>query len=192
MDHQEHSFETGEEECLCTFILSWLHGPLAGRMTAENIESICRLQFNVEKDPAVASFLKTVREKIEITGDSNSLSKGEVTSISTANHHGEIPGLNVGHKRIFSQHLKQASYFVYIDLELHHLSYPVVVDDSLSICRIQGVQGSLQMVHGCLNVCTHSFLDYFRCILLPLYVKMVDELVLSLFLSSSCFPGKQG
>lgn len=156
-------------------------------MTAENIESICRVQFNVEKDPAVASFLKIVRDKIQITSDSSLLSNGEVTSVSTANHHGKIPGLNVGHKQIFSQHLKQASYFVYIVLELHHLSYPVVVDDSLSICRSQGVQGSLQMVHGHLNVCTHSLLDNFRCILLPLYVKMVDVIVLSLFLSFFLF-----
>lgn len=108
MDHQEHSFETGEEECLCTFILCWLHGPLAGLMTAENIENVCIIQMNEEKNPVVASFLKTVMEKIEITGSSNSLSKDEVTSANTVNYHGKVPELNVRCKGRFSHHLKQA------------------------------------------------------------------------------------
>ncbi|PON44254.1 SAWADEE domain containing protein [Parasponia andersonii] len=104
VDRCEHSFENGEEECLCTFILSWLHGPNAGNVTAENIGHICRVQFSEEIDPVVASFLKTAREKLSIAScDSSS----EVTTGITHNDHGEVPTLKIGQKLSFSHHLKQ-------------------------------------------------------------------------------------
>lgn len=77
-------------------------------MTAENIENVCMIQINEGKDPVVASFLKTVMEKIEVTSGSNSLSKDEVTSANTVNYHGKVPELKVGCKGRFSHHLKQA------------------------------------------------------------------------------------
>lgn len=48
------------------------------------------------------------------------------------------------------------------------------------------------MVHGHLYLCTHFLLGYFRCIILPLDLKVVDELVMSHFLSSSFFHWKAG
>lgn len=110
MDHCEHSFANGEEECLCTFILSWLHGPNAGNITAENIGHICKVQVTEEIHPVVASFLKTVREKLVVA---SSNSNSEVTTAITHNDHGEVPPLRIGHKLSFSHHLKQASNIVY-------------------------------------------------------------------------------
>ncbi|KAF4359296.1 hypothetical protein F8388_021848 [Cannabis sativa] len=65
VDHCEHSFANGEEECLCTFILSWLHGPVAGYITAERLEQICRVQHRDEIDTVVASFLSKVKAKLK-------------------------------------------------------------------------------------------------------------------------------
>ncbi|KAJ7960234.1 SAWADEE domain containing protein [Quillaja saponaria] len=74
--YSEHAFNKGHEECLCTFILLWLHGRNYGNLTAANIENICQIQPTVELDPKVTSFLKMTRERIENTSDSNSNSKG--------------------------------------------------------------------------------------------------------------------
>ncbi|XP_017428403.2 uncharacterized protein LOC108336454 isoform X2 [Vigna angularis] len=57
VQESEHSWKTGEEECLCTFILFWLHGPNARKLTATSIENICVVQPRWELDPVVASFL---------------------------------------------------------------------------------------------------------------------------------------
>ncbi|KAK7393784.1 hypothetical protein VNO78_22348 [Psophocarpus tetragonolobus] len=62
----EHSRKKGEEECLCTFILFWLHGPNAGNLTTASIDSICIVQPAWEVDPAVVLFLEMAREKIEL------------------------------------------------------------------------------------------------------------------------------
>ncbi|XP_015880867.1 uncharacterized protein LOC107416837 [Ziziphus jujuba] len=107
VDYQKHSFENGEEECSCTFVLCWLHGPLAGQLTVEKIENICRIQSGEKRDSAVASFLKIVRKKIEIACNSNSLPGAEVTTGNTTDHHTEIAILRTEHRRKFSHHLKQ-------------------------------------------------------------------------------------
>lgn len=110
MDRAEHSFAKGEEECSCTFTLSWLHGPNVGNYTAENIGQICRVQFNEEIDPTVASFIRAAREKIRMASYNSNLSpKFEVAKGNTPNVHGEIPKMKIGHKLSFSHHLKQAS-----------------------------------------------------------------------------------
>ncbi|XP_062107119.1 uncharacterized protein LOC133818340 [Humulus lupulus] len=101
--HCEHSFANREEECLCTFVLSWLHGPVAGHMTAERLEQICRVQLRKEIDPVVASFLNKVKEKLK-TGSCR-----QVTTGVTHNDHGEAPMLKISHKLSFSHHLEQGT-----------------------------------------------------------------------------------
>ncbi|ONI18089.1 hypothetical protein PRUPE_3G196400 [Prunus persica] len=66
--HEEHRFVKGEEECPCSFILFWRHGPKAGCLTVQDLENICRVQPRRSKmNPLLTSFLETAREKIEIT-----------------------------------------------------------------------------------------------------------------------------
>ncbi|XP_020231093.1 uncharacterized protein LOC109811697 isoform X2 [Cajanus cajan] len=77
VQESEHSWETEEEVCLCTFILFWLHGPNARNLTAAPIENICVVQPAWELDPVVTSFLEMAREKIELfSSRSVSVSKG--------------------------------------------------------------------------------------------------------------------
>jgi len=52
-------------ECLCTFRLSWLHGPYDGKETSAKICNICIVQPVLDYDPAVASFLEITRRRIE-------------------------------------------------------------------------------------------------------------------------------
>jgi hypothetical protein len=54
-----------DAECLCTFILSWSHGPNVGKLTSAEICNICLVQPVLEYDPAVASFLDITRRRIE-------------------------------------------------------------------------------------------------------------------------------
>lgn len=92
------------------------------------IENICIVQSGEKKDPAVASFLKIVREKIEITCNSNSLPKAEVTTENSTNHnHTEISIWNTEHELKFSHHLKQVSYFICVYTK-HFLVYEIVFE----------------------------------------------------------------
>ncbi|XP_073224603.1 uncharacterized protein [Cicer arietinum] len=54
-----------DAECLCTFILDWLHGPNAGNLTAAEVGDICIVQPVIQLDPTVASFLEIARRVIE-------------------------------------------------------------------------------------------------------------------------------
>ncbi|XP_061339972.1 uncharacterized protein LOC133286564 [Gastrolobium bilobum] len=73
----KHSYKAGEELCLCTFILCWLHGPNIGNLNATTVENICVVQPALDQDPAVASFLKMARERTEfVSSCSISMSKG--------------------------------------------------------------------------------------------------------------------
>ncbi|XP_070006891.1 uncharacterized protein [Nicotiana sylvestris] len=60
----DHSFPNGEEECLCTFIISWLHGPKEGCLTATRIEGMCTIKGVAQVDPKIASFLKLVNQNL--------------------------------------------------------------------------------------------------------------------------------
>ncbi|KAM6548543.1 hypothetical protein CsatB_020219 [Cannabis sativa] len=108
VDHCEHSFANGEEECLCTFILSWLHGPVAGYITAERLEQICRVQHRDEIDTVVASFLSKVKAKLK-TGSCRS--NRQVTTGVAHNYHGQPPIMKISHNLSFSHHLKQETKF---------------------------------------------------------------------------------
>lgn len=60
------NFESGEEKCLCNFILNWQHGPDVGNLTYATVGNICLIQHSTGIDPKVASFLKKSRDKIEM------------------------------------------------------------------------------------------------------------------------------
>ncbi|XP_059276931.1 uncharacterized protein LOC132031088 isoform X1 [Lycium ferocissimum] len=63
--HKEnHSFHNGLEECLCTFVLSWLHGPKKDYLTSSGIEGICIIKSTSQVDPRIASFLKLANQKL--------------------------------------------------------------------------------------------------------------------------------
>ncbi|KAJ8528375.1 hypothetical protein K7X08_022067 [Anisodus acutangulus] len=63
--HKEnHSFHNGVEECLCTFVLSWLHGPKKDYLTSSGIEGICIIKGTAQVDPRIASFVKLANQKL--------------------------------------------------------------------------------------------------------------------------------
>lgn len=63
--HKEnHRFHDGVEECLCTFVLSWLHGPKKDDLANSGIEGICTIKGTTQVDPRVASFLKLANQKL--------------------------------------------------------------------------------------------------------------------------------
>ncbi|KAI4308555.1 hypothetical protein L6164_031614 [Bauhinia variegata] len=73
--HEEHTLEKGQEVCLCTFVLLWLHGPNAGNITTARVDNICKVRHFMELNPVVASFLIMARKRIEVTSsDSGSIS----------------------------------------------------------------------------------------------------------------------
>ncbi|OVA19762.1 Indole-3-glycerol phosphate synthase [Macleaya cordata] len=65
--YKAHKFDEGEEECRCSFVVSWLHGPMVGSKESIRIEHICKLTSgSAQIDPTLASFLKMSREKLEL------------------------------------------------------------------------------------------------------------------------------
>ncbi|KAL3510045.1 hypothetical protein ACH5RR_029446 [Cinchona calisaya] len=64
--HRAHLFRNGEEECPCTFVLFWLHGPESANLSIVNIASICTIHGAVQADHKIASFSKLAREKMAI------------------------------------------------------------------------------------------------------------------------------
>ncbi|KAK0588491.1 hypothetical protein LWI29_001620 [Acer saccharum] len=65
VNHKKHSFADGEEECLCSFMLVWQHGPNANLLTEKKIESICIVQSIQNLNPNLDSFIKMAKEKIK-------------------------------------------------------------------------------------------------------------------------------
>ncbi|XP_050368725.1 uncharacterized protein LOC126786819 [Argentina anserina] len=68
--HKEHKVVNGVEECTCSFILEWIHGPQAGTLTVVELPDICRVRLPVvdeEIDPALTEFVNAAKEKIERT-----------------------------------------------------------------------------------------------------------------------------
>lgn len=50
----DHSFCNGEEECLCTFVVSWLHGPKKGYLTSTGIEGMCIIKGVAQVSPKIS------------------------------------------------------------------------------------------------------------------------------------------
>ncbi|KAK6919206.1 SAWADEE domain [Dillenia turbinata] len=67
VEYKEHRFhaETGEEECCCTFLLLWQHGPLQGTLSHRRVADICLLKPASQFPPALASFLSTARRHLQ-------------------------------------------------------------------------------------------------------------------------------
>ncbi|XP_058068339.1 uncharacterized protein LOC131217435 [Magnolia sinica] len=63
----EHTFDKGEEQCLCEFVLFWQHGPIAGTKTLTSIEHICLIQpGSAQNDPNLDFFFEISRKKLEL------------------------------------------------------------------------------------------------------------------------------
>ncbi|KAH0711188.1 hypothetical protein KY284_012615 [Solanum tuberosum] len=62
--NENHTFHNGVEECVCTFVLSWLHGPKKDDLANSGIEGICIIKGTAQVDPRIASFLELVNQKL--------------------------------------------------------------------------------------------------------------------------------
>nr|XP_019067223.1 uncharacterized protein LOC101254273 isoform X3 [Solanum lycopersicum] len=60
---KNHTFHNGVEECTCTFVLSWLHGPKKDDLANSGIEGICIIKGTTQVDPRISSFLELVNQK---------------------------------------------------------------------------------------------------------------------------------
>ncbi|XP_027170102.1 uncharacterized protein LOC113769955 isoform X1 [Coffea eugenioides] len=76
--HQGHVLRDGEDECRCTFILCWLHGPRSGKLTIVNIANICTIQVAAPADLSIVSFAKFAKQNVQIA-----CSKSCIVSTST-------------------------------------------------------------------------------------------------------------
>lgn len=65
IEYKDHLFEKAEEECLCTFVISWLHGPNAGTMSSSGVASICIVNTDAPLNSTILTFSKLVKENIE-------------------------------------------------------------------------------------------------------------------------------
>ncbi|XP_075644311.1 uncharacterized protein LOC142615458 isoform X1 [Castanea sativa] len=75
--HAHARKEGGEEECLCNFILIWMHGPNAAKLTSTTIENICQVQSCKQIDPKLDCFLKRAGERLVMTSDPDLISKDD-------------------------------------------------------------------------------------------------------------------
>ncbi|XP_047252389.1 uncharacterized protein LOC107842066 isoform X1 [Capsicum annuum] len=74
--NENHSFHNGVEECLCTFVLAWLHGPKKDDLTNSGIEGICIIKGTSQVDPRLASFVELADQKLrKSSGESTSTSE---------------------------------------------------------------------------------------------------------------------
>ncbi|CAA0839053.1 Unknown protein [Striga hermonthica] len=64
VNHRTHSFAGEEEECLCKFVLFWLHGRGRGTLTSASIANICTLEPLSEIDPRISAFLILAKEEV--------------------------------------------------------------------------------------------------------------------------------
>ncbi|KAK8344755.1 hypothetical protein V6Z12_A07G100300 [Gossypium hirsutum] len=64
MLHKKHSYVNGQEECECTFLISWLHGPNVGNIIDKGVVNICLLQGS-EILPKLVSFIEIALKKID-------------------------------------------------------------------------------------------------------------------------------
>lgn len=100
----QHSFEKGEEVCSCTFSLLWLHGPDAGKLSTKAIENVCKIQRTLKLDPVIASFLKTARDRFDVSSKSNLISNG-ITGLEVVPYSDDSS--NSGRRPGFFERLRQ-------------------------------------------------------------------------------------
>ncbi|KAL9662426.1 hypothetical protein QQ045_027259 [Rhodiola kirilowii] len=63
VDYKAHSYKEGEEQCLCTFILFWQHGPGAGDLTSATVGDICLLT-DGKIDQTLSAFIEMARTMV--------------------------------------------------------------------------------------------------------------------------------
>ncbi|KAF7140481.1 hypothetical protein RHSIM_Rhsim06G0177900 [Rhododendron simsii] len=109
----EHSFAKEEEECLCSFLLFWQHGPNEGNVTSGSIADITLIQHFSQLHSTLASFVKMAKEKVRVTSfasgsvcDANALTFKNVKLGKEDNH------LSNDRKSSLSQNGLQASNII--------------------------------------------------------------------------------
>ncbi|XP_049932649.1 uncharacterized protein LOC116250034 isoform X2 [Nymphaea colorata] len=89
----EHKVVDGEEECLCKFVLLWLHGPNAGSTTCTEIANICLLRHgNAQIHPLLDAFVNISRKKINQRLQSHA-SSGVGFSGGSVGSHASLPAV---------------------------------------------------------------------------------------------------
>uniref|UniRef100_M1BGX0 SAWADEE domain-containing protein n=1 Tax=Solanum tuberosum TaxID=4113 RepID=M1BGX0_SOLTU len=63
--NENHTFYNEVEECVCTFVLSWLHGPKKDDLATSRIEGICIIKGTTQVDPKISSFLELANQKLK-------------------------------------------------------------------------------------------------------------------------------
>uniref|UniRef100_A0A7N0TEI9 SAWADEE domain-containing protein n=1 Tax=Kalanchoe fedtschenkoi TaxID=63787 RepID=A0A7N0TEI9_KALFE len=63
VDHKEHSFENGEEQCSYSFTLKWQNGPKVGMIMTTGIGSVCFLQ-DGPLDRILVDFIRMSRKAV--------------------------------------------------------------------------------------------------------------------------------
>ncbi|GAB2285173.1 hypothetical protein Dimus_019625 [Dionaea muscipula] len=73
---EQHSFE---QECRCTFLVSWIHGPNVGTLSIAKIENMCLVNSSNQMDPRLTSFLRILEEKpgISLPGSGSVVAGGK-------------------------------------------------------------------------------------------------------------------
>ncbi|KAK8997518.1 hypothetical protein V6N11_012075 [Hibiscus sabdariffa] len=61
--HKMHSIVNGQEECECTFLLSWLQGPNVGNISKKGVADVCLIQGS-EIHPKLASFVEKIEKAL--------------------------------------------------------------------------------------------------------------------------------
>lgn len=152
MIHRKHSLASGEEECLCSFILCWKHGPNADTYMEKKVENICIVQSNVKLNPIVALFAKRARERIEGADHKHiSASNGDSATCNSSAGCRENSSPIVKQKSTFAQRLMQVSYFVYGDLELpmYNLLFGATIDTVFAYLQGKCAKQSTSSIQLC-------------------------------------------
>ncbi|XP_057526924.1 uncharacterized protein LOC130806042 isoform X2 [Amaranthus tricolor] len=95
---KEHTIMDGIENCSCSVVLSWMHGPKAGTLTLARVEDLCLIRSQKQLDPRLACFSELVKWKHGITlpklitEDINQISEGEKPMGEALSHDGDILG----------------------------------------------------------------------------------------------------
>ncbi|KAI8008683.1 hypothetical protein LOK49_LG07G02773 [Camellia lanceoleosa] len=102
--HVEHSFAKEEEECFCTFLLFWQHGPNEGNVTASGIANLCLIQPFEQMDSRVVTFSKMAKEKVKIARPTpGSVSDGKTSLGKSATFDKEDRNLSTVQESTLSQ-----------------------------------------------------------------------------------------
>lgn len=123
----EHSFAKEEEECLCSFVLFWQHGPNEGNVSSASIADITLIQHFSQLHPTLASFVKMAKEKVKVTSfASGSVCDANALTLKTFKLEKEDNYLSNDRKSSLSQNGLQASYTVFTSFFLEFLVVSII------------------------------------------------------------------